>query len=306
MTPLQQSIFELSFRLAFHEKRGDEFQVFFSRLMGLRYPSDFEATRPWGRLGDRKCDGYLRSTRTLFQCFAPNDVSVADTLGKVREDFAGALAHQNEFWDRWVLVHNSPEGRLPTDVSMALTALQRANPKIQTEVWGFNMLRKLALELGEVDLRSLLPHIPTPAEFADLGLRDIKPVVEHLAATFVPEEGPVVAPPAGKIAHNRLSDASAQFLTLGMAKSRLLGRYLSAHTDKGFGDRLAALFNARYRMFRSECGEPDDVLTRLFLFASGPLPTGSQRRDAAVWTVLAYFFEQCEIFDSPTNFGAQQ
>ncbi|HWQ93103.1 MAG TPA: hypothetical protein VN673_15620, partial [Clostridia bacterium] len=102
MTTLQQSLFELSLRLVFHEKKGDEFQVFFSRLMGLRYPTEFIATRPWGNQGDRKCDGYLRLTRTLFQCFAPNELALADTLAKMKEDFAGALPHHKEFWDCWV------------------------------------------------------------------------------------------------------------------------------------------------------------------------------------------------------------
>src|SRR5215831_10441612 len=138
MTALQQSLFELSLRLAFYEKGGDEFQVFFSRLMGLRYPTDFIATRPWGRLGDRKCDGYQSSARTLFQCFAPNDVELAGTLGKMREDFKGALPHQKQFWDQWVFVHNAPEGRLPTDVVQELKVFETNNPGIKATAWGFH------------------------------------------------------------------------------------------------------------------------------------------------------------------------
>src|SRR5690348_16788828 len=80
----------------------------------------------------------------------------------------------------------------------------------------------------------------------DLGLRDIKPIVDHLVTGAAQTEGMVEAPPPGKIAHNRLSVAVAQFLTLGMASSRLLNQYLSAHPDKTYGDRVAALFNAKY------------------------------------------------------------
>lgn len=303
MTPLQQSMFELSLRLAFHERRGDEFQVFFSRLMGLRYPTEFIATRPWGNLGDRKCDGYHRPTRTLFQCFAPNDVALADTLGKMKEDFEGALPHQVTFWDQWVFVHNAPEGRLPTDVGQLLVKLQQDHPGVMANAWGFYALRKLALELNEVDLRSLLPSIPTPPDFADLGLRDIKPIVDHLASGEEPVDGEVTPPPPGKIAHNRLSEAAARMLTLGMAFSRLLKQYLSAHPDKTYGDRVAALFRAKYQLLAADGSEPDAVLMELFAFAAGPLPSSNLRRDAAVWTVLAYLFEHCEIFERPEEAG---
>lgn len=296
-------MFELSLRLAFHELRGDEFQVFFSRLMGLRYPTDFIATRPWGSLGDRKCDGYRRTTRTLFQCFAPNDVEVADTLGKMKADFAGALPHRTAFWDEWVFVHNAPEGRLPTDVVQMLTKLQQDHPGITTNAWGFYAIRKTALELTETDLRSLLPTIPTPADFADLGLRDVKPIVDHLATGEEPPETEVTPPPPGKIAHNRLSQAAARMLTLGMAYSRLLKQYLAGHPDRTYGDRVAALFRAKYQMLAVNGLEPDEVLTALFAFAAGPLPTHNLRRDAAVWTVLAYLFEHCEIFERPTGTG---
>lgn len=301
MTPLQQSFFELSLRLAFHEKRGDEFQVFFSRLMGLRYPTDFVATRPWGNVGDRKCDGYQRSTRTVFACFAPNDVALADTLGKIKEDFEGALPHQKQFWNKWVFVHNAAEGRLPTDVVQALEQFQKDHPAITAEAWGFHALRKIALELSEIDLRSLLPTIPTSKDFADLGLRDIKPIVDHLATAAEPQEAPVAAPPPNKLAHNKLSPAAARQLTLGMAYSRLLRQYLSAHPDKTYGDRVAALFRAKYELLKNDNPVPDDLLVELFRFAAGPLPTGSLRRDAAVWTVLAYLFEHCEIFERPPD-----
>jgi hypothetical protein len=50
--------------------------------------------------------------------------------------------------------------------------------------------------------------------------------------------------------------------------------------------------------------DPDGVLMDLFAFAAGPLPSNNLRRDAAVWTVLAYLFEHCEIFERPGSTNA--
>jgi len=38
-----------------------------------------------GNAGDRKNDGYLRSERTLFQVYAPNEISANDATAKINE-----------------------------------------------------------------------------------------------------------------------------------------------------------------------------------------------------------------------------
>jgi hypothetical protein len=103
----------------------------------------------------------------------------------------------------------------------------------------------------------------------------------------------------------KLSAAAAQLLTLGMAWSRLLKQYLAAHPDKTYGDRVAALFKAKYQLLRQEGAEPEDILVELHAFAAGPLQESNFRRQAAVWTVLAYLFEHCEILERPTQSGAR-
>lgn len=88
-----REFFDLKFRCAFMERRGDSFQDFFSSIMELRHPADFQRVRPWGSAGDWKNDGYLRSSRTLFQCYAPNELKVADCLTKIDAEFASATPH---------------------------------------------------------------------------------------------------------------------------------------------------------------------------------------------------------------------
>ena len=90
MDRIQQLNYEKDFRIAFLESKGDEFQRLFERLMSKVHPNDFMACRPWGNVGDRKNDGYLPSSRILFQSYAPNEMSAADATKKINEDFEGA------------------------------------------------------------------------------------------------------------------------------------------------------------------------------------------------------------------------
>ena len=73
MDEVQAAFYRLQFRLAFHEKKGVEFQDWFVKLAARAFGSDLEAVRPYGNRGDLKCDGRRVSTGAIFQCFMPAD-----------------------------------------------------------------------------------------------------------------------------------------------------------------------------------------------------------------------------------------
>jgi len=87
---LQQAYYEQKFENAFLRAKGNEFQGFFEQLMGLAFKADFMACRPWGKEGDRKNDGSLKSERRLFQVYAPNEMKKSVATKKITEDFEGA------------------------------------------------------------------------------------------------------------------------------------------------------------------------------------------------------------------------
>lgn len=110
MDSLRRAYYEMAFENAYLKKGGNGFQDFFSEIMEKCHPSDFQRVRPWGNIGDRKNDGYLRSGRTLFQVYAPNEMSANEAIAKIQEDFNGALPYWQQYFDKWVFVHNSKNG----------------------------------------------------------------------------------------------------------------------------------------------------------------------------------------------------
>ncbi len=93
MDHLQRTSYEKDFRIAFLESKGDGFQRLFEKLMFKVHPNDFLACRPWGNVGDKKNDGYLPSARTIYQIYAPNELTANDAIKKINEDFNGAKEH---------------------------------------------------------------------------------------------------------------------------------------------------------------------------------------------------------------------
>lgn len=162
--------YELKFRSQFLEARGMAFQDLFVSVMSRGHPEDFIACRPWGSAGDRKNDGYLKSSRTLFQVYAPNELRVRDTVQKIECDFAEASPFWQQHFGRWVFVHNATAG-LPPDVIEALLELGRTHPHLEIVTWGLEELLLEVRNLSRESLESLWgrppqassPDTPTPA-----------------------------------------------------------------------------------------------------------------------------------------------
>lgn len=305
MDRVQQQSYQLLFEIRFLRSRGEAFQRLFEELMGRRYPGDFMACRPWGRQGDRKNDGYLPSARTLFQVYGPNEIAAAETVKKIEEDFSGAKEHWQEYFKRWIFVHNAHDQRLPPDVIKALVDLSQQNPQIVIETWGYPELLVEFRKLGLAELESWLGLAPTAEDKARLGFAEIQAVVEHIKlspSATIANPRPV---PFGKIEFNLLPEAVAGYLKMGMEKAPLVASYFSTCRDPLYGERVAAAFKARYAELRGNQPplHPHDIWGELDDWAGGNM-TKKPIEKLAITAVLAWLFDSCDIFEEPPAYGA--
>jgi len=295
MDDLTRAFYEMKFELAFVYRKADEFQDFFSSIMEKRYPADFIRVRPWGKIGDRKNDGYLQSQRKLFQSYAPNEMDAAACVAKIREDFAGAFQYWKEHFDTWVFVHNS-RGGLGPDVTRVLLDLGATLPITVTQ-WGFEELRQEVMALGETELASLLGPAPTRLGMVTLGLQDLAPVLDQIVR-FPPASEPDLRPvPADKIQRNMLSPSVEALLKAGMSRANLVRKYFQLKPT--LQDQIAESFRMEYARLRKDSA-PDSIFAGLQRFAGGALvpEPGTQN---AILAVLAFFFEECDIFERPAD-----
>lgn len=294
---LQQAYYELKFEIAFIRAKGDAFQTFFERLMGLAYKADFMACRPWGRQGDHKNDGFLKSERRLFQVYAPNDMEAAKAIAKITEDFEGAKVHWGQHFNIWVFAHNATDG-LPPHVQKVLLDFEKDNLGIKLEPWGLEEFRLIFRKLSPADLHSWFGAIaPTEETKAKLGFKDLQVVLETLAGRTVPTSQEVKEVPMGKIEANALSESVTTLLKAGMVKAPLVSAFLIQWRDETLGDRLAVAFKAKYLELREDF-TPNAIFAELQSWAAGEV-RGAAEHELAVLTVIAYFFERCDIFEEP-------
>jgi hypothetical protein len=295
--PCAMAWFIMKFEIAWLRGTGEAFQDLFSTLMEKRHPADFQRTRPWGSAGDRKNDGYLKSARTLFQVYAPNELKSTHAVAKINEDFQGALDHWHDHFGRWVFVHNSREGLGP-QVLRALLDLQTANPSITIEHWGFEELLRIVLDLSEDELTSLFGAPVTRRALMDTGMPDLIPVLDHISRLEPTPEADLRPVPGDKLTQNMLSDHVKVLLKAGMSREALVRQYLRRHADPRQGDKIAAAFTAKYQSLRATPSSPDEVFADLQRWAGGA-GIEAPHKQAAILAVLAYMFQECHIFDRP-------
>jgi hypothetical protein len=292
--------FGMVFQDHFFRTQGDEFQKFFGKIMNTRYPGDFTQTRPWGPLGDDKCDGYLPSQRKFYQCYAPDDFKKTDTIKKLNEDFSGALPFQKKYFDSWIFVHNARDGRLPSWLTLELTKLRHSYPSIIIETLGVVELHKIVLELEQVQLVDIFGPFPSLQDILAVQFKDVQPLLDYLSRQAISSDAIPSPVSPEKLEYNQLSEDVGYFLRHGMIKSGVVRNYLDQHPDKELASRVTNAFRDEYGRLKQQESDADTIFYELRTFTQG-LFIQSPQTEGAVLAVLAYLFEECDIFENPPD-----
>jgi hypothetical protein len=301
MEQITRVFWERTFERDFAVSRGSAFQTLFTRIMEIRHPNDFTQVRPWGKIGDQKCDGWLASEKRLFQVYAPDDLTKAATEKKMDTDFNGACVHWKGKFDHWNFVHNSRDG-VPPFVLQKTQAFGKGHPLIGFTPWGFAELRSKLFELVPDDIQLILGPAPSVAAMQSVRFSDVEKVLQHLLAHEPPPGADLRPVPADKLQENSLSEDVSGFLRLGMIKSSLVAQFFANYRDPRYGDALAFKFKEEYLELKARNLSPDDIFWELRGYA-GANDATSNREQAAALAILSHFFEECDIFERPGENG---
>ncbi|MBZ0297435.1 MAG: hypothetical protein K8L99_33055 [Anaerolineae bacterium] len=289
--------YEVVFERDFLKKKGEEYQDFFSTIMEKCYPGDFIRTRPWGNLGDRKNDGYIRSKRILFQVYAPNEMSAKEALKKINEDYEEAKPYWTPHFDQWVFVHNSRNGLGP-EITRKLLELDKLRPPNVTH-WGYQELWNEASQLDDINMQSLFGPAISWKDMLQLSMENIRHVLSYIAENSIALDTDLRPfRLEDKIQANGLSLHVQNLLKLGMQGSFNVKNFFSKWHDVTYGERIAEAFKKRYVQLKDSGESPDQIFIHLWEFAGGREAVNPGEL-VAVYAILFYFFENCDIFERP-------
>jgi hypothetical protein len=291
------------FEVAFLRSNATEFQTLFTRIMEQAHTNDFTQVRPWGNIGDQKCDGWLASEKRLFQVYAPNDFTRVKTEEKMDEDFTGAVTHWKNQFDHWTFVHNARDG-VPPFVLQKILTYKEAHPAIGFVPWGYVELAEKVKVLKKDQLIPLFGFAPSSSAMQSVRFEDIEQVLQHLMAAEAPTLVDLRPVPKDKLEANKFSDDVQSFLVLGMRKSHLVGDFFKKHSNPRYGDALAHQFSRKYIALKLNGLNSDEIFWELRGFA-GANDAKSDKEQAAALALLSHFFEECDIFERSAAQGGQ-
>ena len=163
MTGEQRYWWRIALELKMRKCSGDAFQDFFSAVMEKVHGTDYVRVRPFGKLGDKGCDGYVRSSGQVFQCYGALNGSmekVSYLIGKMEEDFKKAANKIPDIMKEWHMVHNLVDG-LPIEAIEMLEKLKKSDGTRAFGFIGYEGFEHRVFMLPESEIEHLLGKVAT-------------------------------------------------------------------------------------------------------------------------------------------------
>ncbi len=294
--------YKIALRLKLRQTSGDAFQDFFSTVMEKSHGDDFVRVRPFGKKGDKGCDGYLQSSGQLFACYGAlnGDKGKVDYLiGKMDDDFAKAKSQLGGIMKEWHMVHNLVDG-LPVEAISKLDELKKANPGITFGFVGLEGIEGRVTQLGSVVVAELLGPQATNKDAQEMQPAELQSLINGImsgVADGVPASGAIAPVPSDKLDANDLPNHWRQMIESGWKNAYYVGEYFGRHHEPLIGERIASLFRERYQYLRAQAITAEGIMDSLYEFVAG-IGSVPPARQVAAQALLAHLFESCDIFEN--------
>ena len=283
---------------------GQAYEDLFARIMEKKNPN-FRRIKPQGPIGDKKNDGFDKTTGTYYQVFAPEDLKKSEgkAVTKLIEDFKGLI----DFWEAvspvkafFYVLNDKYKGAYPT-IEAELAQLE-SNYSIRCEPFLNKDLENTFLALNDQQMIDVIGIIPITAILPDVLLSDMRKVVEYLLekpANYSQETRPINLNFEDKIEFNNLSYLTADLIRFGNLQSHYVDQYFRVRSDFSKEDlrqRFAALYTEGVNLVADSEHKNDTVFFHIFESAT---PQKVKPIQDAVLVLMAYYFEFCDIFEAP-------
>ena len=278
---------------------GQIFEDIFSAIMNYA-DTDFQQIKPWGNIGDRKNDGYIKTKGIFYQVYAPEDIrkSYPNVVSKLKEDFDGLKAKWspvNEFY----FVANDKYKGVNADCEKIIQEIKISHNLNDAGFLTAKYLENILFELEDNQIYLITGHIPDPANIKQLDFSILNEVIGHIMQLPLNDgDKPKIVLPDWneKIKLNVLSESISQLLINGCFQSHSLEEYLKNNSDF-LADSLRDKMNEVYSQ-EKENKSGDELFWAIVNSAS---PKAEQMYQTSVIVIMSKYFETCDIFEEPVQ-----
>lgn len=267
---------------------------------------NFQPVKPQGSYGDRKNDGFDKTTGTFYQVYAPEQLTKAIKTAETKliEDFNGLKT----YWEKegfeikkfYYVIHDKYKGTYPSILAI-LEKIAKENG-IHTDVYRNFHLEDDCLKLEHTKIVDIVGWYPDPLDVQEPDFTIMREVVNHLLeidTPVIPETIPNNPNFDSKLGFNGLSAEVSVFLNAGRIQHHTVKDYFELNSEFTKED-LRQIFSNLYEDGLSEIPNGPTKNDELFVFIA---ERASPKKTAPYYTVtyilMAYYFEYCDIFETP-------
>ena len=283
---------------------GNAFESFFTQVMQCHNPN-FRQVKPQGQYGDRKNDGFDSTTGTYYQVYAPEDIRIKekDTIEKLVADFTGLYSYWQSITPirfYFYTVNDKYRG-VYASLYDELQKIRNQYPEIVADSFLSKNLEDIFLRLDQTAIDSIIGIVPSPDDISvEYGV--MKNVVDYLLKVETnPQQEIIPINPDfdNKISFNKLSEQVAAYLKSHRINEYAINDFFELNSDFAKNE-LRNVFNGLYSEALSIIPDSEDKNDKVFFYIyEKSYPKHSVAVDAAIFALMAYYFEYCDIFEAP-------
>ena len=262
--------------------------------------ADFQQIKPWGNIGDRKNDGYIKTKGIFYQVYAPEDIrkSYTDVISKLNEDF-GRLKKQwfpiNEFY----FVVNDKYKGVNADSEKIIQDMKISHNLNNAGFLTAKDIENTLFKLDDDQILLIAGFIPDPASIKHLDFSILNEIIGYIMKLPLNDgdNSKIVMPDWDeKIYFNGLSESVSRLLNNGFFQKHSLDTYLNNNCDF-LADSLRDKMNEIY-LQEKENNIGDDLFWAIINRSS---PKAEYMYQTSVIVLMSKYFETCDIFEEPVQ-----
>ncbi len=308
MTSEEHYIARILFKNRILESNGQKFEDLFVNIM-TKSNIEFQAVKAYGSIGDKKNDGFIKSTGTYYQVFAPEDIgnnkTIYDAVNKLENDFRGLVNN----WDdvckirRFFFVINDKYVGIAPPILEKVMELNKSAEfsEIEIDIFSAKNLECVFDTLDDSQVYDIVGYIPQQ-DMPVLEYEALQETVSYLINIEMDDfevDNLVVPDFDDKIKFNGLSKTVSNKLISASYQEGILSKYFNE--NPGCNSILQKKFHAIYEKSKLEVKDSvDGFADRRFFYILGE--SCSKRTMSIVTSVMvlmAHYFISCDIFEEP-------
>lgn len=305
MTRDEKYIARILFKNKVYAYDKQAYEDFFVRVMQNHNPN-FEPVKPQGQYGDRKNDGFDKVKGRYYQVYAPEDLPSKEgySIIKLKADLSGLQKYWtgrgfviNEFY---YAVNDKYKGNYPT----LIADLQNisADNNIKAELFRNKHLEEIFLSLDDDKILDIISFLSDPMDIQEPDYSVMGEVVSYILSFNMKDSNEKIPDDPifeNKIVFNSLSRPVSEYLNAGRRQNFVIKEYFDLNSNFVKND-LRNCFNGFYNNGLIEIPSSETKNDELFFYiVRQASPINNFAAHSAVYILMAYYFEYCDIFETP-------